>query len=289
MGGPPGPPTRDGGSIVDSIQSVTNNFATSGVLNTLGVGAVGSASALAESQLVSGLLGQDSSVLALSATSQLLSAASVFQDQVTALRPGATDSGIGQHFGSDGASLAAEAQFLVDAVNGLQQGLAANGTLAGSGLAGGLTQNLASIGQNSFDNGNSSLTRLSQLGITAQPSASGTSTLSIDLGTLRSAFAADPAGAFSLLGQAAKAFGEAAGNTIAQAQNSFDTLSIVAGQSVFQQFFGNGGLLANSNGLNFTGLLLLDSLQAVGANNGGNSALQNLVAISQFNLVSTLL
>lgn len=274
---------------MDSIQSVTSNFATPGVFNTQAVGAARSATALAESQLVLGLFGQDSSVLALSATSQLLSAASLFQDQVTALRPGAADSGIGQNFGNDGASLAAEAQFLVDAVNGVQQGLAANGTLAGNGLATAFVRNLANIGQSSFDNGNSSLTRLSQLGITAQTSASGTSTFSIDLATLQSAFAADPAGAFSLLGQAAQAFGKAAGTTVAQAQGSVDTLGGVAGLSVFQQFFGNGGLLANSNGLNFTDLLLLDSLQAVGGNNGGSSTLQNLVAISQFNLVSTLL
>ena len=274
---------------MDTIQSVTSNFATSGLVNTQALGAVRSATASAESQLALGLFGQDSSVLALSASSQLLSAASLFQDQVTALRPGAADSGIGQNFGNDGTSLAAEAQFLVDAVNGVQQGLAANGTLASSGLATAFVRNLASISQNSFDNGNSSLTQLSQLGITAQTSASGTSTLAIDLGTLQSAFAADPAGAFSLLGQAAQAFGKAAGNTIDQAQSNVDTLGVVAGLGVFQQFFGNGGLLANSNGLNFSDLLLLDSLQAVGVNNGGSSALQNLVAISQFNLVSTLL
>ncbi|MCG2578599.1 hypothetical protein LZ012_16500 [Dechloromonas sp. XY25] len=243
---------------------------------------------LALPQPALGLFGQSSSVLSLSATSQLLSAASFFQDQVTALRPGASASGIGQNFGNDEASLAAEAQFLVDAVNGVQQNLSGNGILASSGQATAFVQELARIGEGSFDNGESSLTRLSQLGITAQTSAFGTSTLSIDLDTLKSAFAADPAGAFSLLDQAAQALGEAAGSTVAQAQGSVDTLGVIAGLSVFQQSFGDSGLLANSaGGLDFAGLLLLDSLQSVGS--GGASPLQNLVAINQFNLVSSLI
>lgn len=250
------------------------------------------------SRLTLGLLGGASTVVELSGLGQVLSAAATFADQLAALQPGAATSGGGQNFGTDLASLAAEAQSFVDAFNGLQSNIANSnsiGSLLGGGVAGtaGLASTLDAEVQTNFANGSSNLTRLSQIGITFQPARfSGGGSLSIDLGTLESAFNTDAAGTFSLLARAATAFGEVAGNFISQAVPQFSALSVLAQTSAADQFFNNSLLSPTlpNGGFNFADLLALESsLLANPASNNAPSLQQIVLATNEFALVSTLL
>jgi len=246
--------------------------------------------------LAPGLFGGGAStVVELSGLGQLLSAAATFQDQLASLQPGTATSGGGQNFGTDVASLAAEAQSFVDAFNGLQNGIAAiNGTgnLLGTGITGAtdLTQALDTQVQANVANGESTLTRLSQLGIIFQPAETpgGGSRLSIDLGTLQSAFNADAQGAFSLLSQAANALGDVAGNFVGQAGDQFGTSGAQAQISIVDQLLNNNLLtLALSNGgFNLADLL---AMEAFTQSNSGISAQQTILALNEFTLVSALL
>ena len=78
----------------------------------------------------------------------------------------------------------------------------------------------------SYANGDSSLTQLSQLGITFQaPGFPGTvASLSLDLDTLQAAFESDAAGAASLLSQATSAFSDVAGKFISQSGSQYASL-----------------------------------------------------------------
>ncbi|MBN9422535.1 MAG: hypothetical protein BGO63_12420 [Candidatus Accumulibacter sp. 66-26] len=236
-----------------------------------------------------GLGRTDSSVVELSGSGRLLSAVATFREQLAALRPGQAESGLGQNFGNDLASLAAEAQYFVDAFNGLQQATdGAQGifdAFGGGVLAGRIAAAQAGQVGATYANGESTLTRLEQLGIRFEPASSAFAgqRLGIDLATLRSAFASDPAGAFALLGKAADAFAGQADGYLAQAA---DAASALSRWSWLEDSLAlSGGLAGNSPAFGLSELLLLGSLGQ------GNSAglLQTQLALDQFALVSTLL
>lgn len=275
---------------MDAIQGISANIASRSLNATQAIRPASILQAVSASTLTAGLFGQGSAIVNLSGAGQLLSLAATFQDRLATFQPGTAASGIGRNFGSDVASLAAEAQFVADAFNGVQSSLAALGGVGGLGSSGGLaaafSAALSRASQAAFANGDSALTRLAQLGINFESSASGGNSLSIDLDTLKSAFTSDPAGAFSLLGKVADAFKTAAADTVGQAHNNFSALGVLAQSGLADQLLGNNSLFASGNGIDFSDLLLLESF---GGNNSINSSvLQNLVALNEFNLVSTL-
>lgn len=241
--------------------------------------------------LTSALLASDSTTVELSGLAQLLSATASFEDQMTALQPGTATSTGGQNFASDVASLAAESQYLVDAVNNLQENLASAataGNLLGSSLPGAarLAQTLATQAQASYANGGSTLTDLAQLGISIQAATEPGGRLSVDLDTLKAAFDSDARGAFALLSQAANAFGDTAANFIGATGNQLSTLNALAQSAATNQLITNS--LPSSpqptGGLNLADLLALESLTGSAA-----SAQQIVLAMNQYALVSTLL
>lgn len=261
------------------------NIYTNGVTNPT--------AALLASELgisTSGLLGNTSTVVELSGESQLLSAATAFQDQLRSLQPGAASSGGGQNFGTDLASLAAEVQSFVDAFNGLQNTLASisgTGTLFAGSIPGAsdLSLSLNTQAQASFSNGSSALTNLSQLGIEFQPSPlpGGKSSLSINLATLQSAFNTDATGAFSLLATVTNSFSELAGSVISQADSQFSTLATLAQTSASLGLFNNSSLFPTQTSNDLGSLLAIASLT-------GSANLQQVVsAINEYTLVSGLL
>lgn len=246
--------------------------------------------------LTAGLFGGTSTIVELSGAGQLLSAAATFQDRLAALQPGTATSGGGQNFGTDLASLAAEAQSFVDSFNSLQTSIAGiNGasTLLGGSIPGaaGLVQALDSQALAAYSNGNSALTRLAQIGIVFQPAQvfGGSTRLSIDLDTLESAFNADAAGAFSLLSSAADALGEVAGNFVVQSGSTISTLASLGETLSINQLLSNSLLFQSSAGgtLNFANLLALEALAPGGL--GGASTQQVILALNQYNLISQLL
>lgn len=246
--------------------------------------------------------GGSSAIVDLSTVGQLLSTAATFQANFATLHPGAAQSGLGQNFGTDFASLSAEVQNFVDNFNNFQSSL---GNVAG-GSAGGSSQSLgvelaAALDEQTgavFANGNSSLTSLADLGINFTPAGPGFvgGTLSVDLQTLQDAFASDPEGSFALLDQAATSFADLTGNFITQAGDLSSSLGSLVELAVTTQalslfssgLFGgaSGGLFGGASGGlgGLPGLLLLDSLSR-----GGSSTTTNFAALSQFMLVSSLL
>jgi hypothetical protein len=244
--------------------------------------------------LTPGLFGDASTVVEISGLSQLLSAATSFQDQLLVLQPGSANAT------GDLISFASEAQYFVDAYNGIQVNIAninAGNTLLGGSVTGasalGLT--LDAQAQANYDNGGSALTSLSQIGIELQPATvpGGGGSLSINLDTLVSAFESDPAAAFSLLSQAANAFAGLAGTAAAAAGNQIPTLNALTQASTANQLLSSTGLFpteASSNaGINSTDLLVLASLAQSGPSGSGSLSLQQVVlALNQFSLVSTL-
>ncbi len=236
----------------------------------------------------------DSSVVELSGSGRLLSAVATFREQLAALRPGQGGSGLGENFGKDLASLAAEAQYFVDAFNGLQQATdgaqGAFDAFGGGVLAGRIAAAQAGQLGASYANGESALTRLDQLGIRLEParfdpasSAFAGQRLGIDLATLRSAFASDPEGAFTLLGKAADAFAGQADGYLAQAAG---VASALGRWSWLEDSLAlSGGLTDNSPAFGLSELLLLGSL----GQGDSASLLQRRLALDQFALVSTLL
>lgn len=235
------------------------------------------------------VFGGSSTIVELSGVGQVLSAAAAFESRLSALRPGETVSGLGPNFGTDFASLAAEAQAFVDAFNTAQRGLLGGGSglgsLTGLQLAAPVVTGLVEQVGARFETGNADLTRLSDLGIDFRPPVPGAAgaALEIDLDRLRAAFDADPAASFSLLAQSVRSFESLAGDFTASTgglsagvDNAIRTL--VATQAFAGLFGGNSAL----QGL--PGLLLLDSLSG-----GGTRPTQQLAALSQFALVSSLL
>lgn len=233
-----------------------------------------------------------SAVVELSAVGQALSAAANFQTSLAGLRPGAANSGIGQNFGSDFPSLAAEAQFFVDAFNNLQGNLASlQGSLAApSGLAATLPF-AAALNQQvtaTVANGDSELTRLAQIGIGFQAGgAPSGAALGVDLAKLQQAFASDPEGSFSLLAEAARSFEDLAGDFTTQSSGaSLDIENLARSIALNQTLSLFASPLTNTgNGVQgLPGLLLLDALSR-----GGSGTNQQVAALSQFMLVSSLL
>ena len=226
-----------------------------------------------------------STIVDLSSQGQLLATAATFQDQLQALQPGTATSGGGQNFGTDFASLAAEVQNFVGAFNGLQNTIAninGTGSLLGTSVTGasGLVQSLNAETQASFANGNSALTNLAQLGIEFNPSPlpGGGGSLSVNLGTLQSAFNTSPTGAFSLLAAAANAFNGLAGNFIGQAGNP----TSLAQSSLGVELLANSLLSeAQTNG-DLGSLLAIESLTGV------SNLQQVILAMNEFNFVAGL-
>ncbi len=263
-------------------------------LFNLGTGStINSTDALLASELspsTSGLLSNASTIVELSAQSQFLSAATAFQDQLQSLQPGTANSAGGRNFGTDLTSLAAEVQNFVDAFNGLQSNLASIGSTGI--LLGGSIPAIPDLGQSlntqvraSFTNGNSSLTNLSQLGIEFIPSSipGGKSSLSINLGTLQSAFNTDASGAFSLLASAASSLGSLAEGFISQSGAVLPSLTSQAQLLANSSLLTDGLVVSSQTGSNLSNLLTIASLT------GGGENLQQVVsAINEYTLVSTL-
>lgn len=273
---------------MDAIPGLSTDFRSLELLASQALNPVGGVQTLATSNLLASLLGQGSAIVNLSGTGQLLSIADTFQNQLAIFQPGAANSGGGQNFDDGLASLAAETQFIVDAVNNARNSLANLAGFGGLGSSGSLaaafTQALSNVSRQAFANGGSSLTRLEQLGIRLGPSAAAGNSLSIDLDTLKAAFATDQTGAFSLLAEAADAFRKLAADTVTQAETNFATASALSQFDFSNQFFGSNSLLTSGNGFNLANLLFLESL------GGSNSTTrQNLLALNEFNLVSALL
>lgn len=234
-----------------------------------------------QSLATNGTFGDDLTQVYFSAAGQVMSAAATFMDEMRALQPGSATSVGGQNYGSDFASFAAEAQYLVDAFNSLQSGIAnLNGVslfgFSGNAAGAALLQSLDTQAQASFANGSSSLTTLAQLGITLQPalSASGGGTLSIDMSKLQAAFNSDASGAFALLGKAANAFGAAAANFVGGSAGATPFTGLLLNASFDNELFaGNGGSAA---------------LLASGALAGSTNLSQVMLALTEYQMVSGL-
>lgn len=240
------------------------------------------------------LFSGSSTIVDLSSFGQLLSAVANFENRLAVLRPGSSDSGIGRNFGTDFGSLAAEAQFFVDSFNSLQGSLGELnllfGTVPASSPAAQLSADLQTRTDESFDNGDSALTQLSDLGIELQrsllPGAGGR--LSIDMEALRTAFEADPEGSFSLLARAADAFATTAREFTASSDGVSSLLAAQLQFSSLQLTLGlfDGGSDSSQSGLqNLTDLLTLASL----GNGGPDSQARIVAALNEFSLVSSLL
>jgi hypothetical protein len=226
-----------------------------------------------------------STVVELSGLGKLLSAADVFQEKLAVLQPGSTASGLGDNFGADFASLAAEVQYFVDAFNTLQSELASLqgplGGFTGRTLATRFSHALNTQVAATIPNGAAGPTSLVQVGLELQPASTtgASSKLGIDLQTLRSAFESNPAGNFSLLTKAVESFRNVATDFAGQATGkaaALGTLGIVTQLGLGQSVFGQ---------LELSNLLAFSSF-----NSGDTTTLtRQLVALAEFHLVSTLL
>jgi hypothetical protein len=229
------------------------------------------------------LFGNSNTFVGISARGQLLSAAVAFQDMMKALRPGTASSGGGQNFGTDFASLAAEAQSFVDTFNTLQNSITRinidNNQFSGNGAD--LVNELNTQAQANFDNPSSALTNLSQLGIEFQPALfpGGNSKMSLDLGKLQAAFNADATGSFALLSKVASAFGDTAANFIGQSGSQYSSLNALMQSALGSTLFGNTSQMQTSNSL----FSLLGSLPQ-----GGTGWGQAITAMTEYSMVSQL-
>ena len=240
------------------------------------------------------LFSGSSTIVDLSSFGQLLSAVASFENRLSVLRPGSSSSGIGQNFGADFGSLVAETQYFVDSFNNLQGSLGEQnflfGTVPASSPAARLSADLQARVDEAFDNGDSALTQLADLGIELRPAllpGSGAS-LSIDMEALRAAFEADPAGSFSLLARASDAFTTLASEFTASSDGTTSLLAAQLQLSSLQLTLGlfDGGSDASQGGLqNLTDLLTLASL----GNGSAESQARVVAALNEFSLVSSLL
>lgn len=269
-------------------------------LNLFGLGSINPLSATLAQGSTSTLAAftGSSTVVQISELGHLLSSIVAFQDSLSVLHPGSTDSGLGNNFGTDFGSLAAEAQSFVDAFNGLQADISPFGSIeGGSGLFGILAGSSQTTQINdalnerfasAFDNGDSDLTHLADIGIELQPSSipglGGRA--SIDLAKLKSAFDTDPAGSFSLLSNAVESFGTLASDFTGDT-NSGSLLGSLLRINITQQSLGLLGAFTGSQ----TGLQGTSDLLALASLSDGttNSQAQLLSAMNQFTLVSSLL
>ncbi|MBD5800831.1 hypothetical protein AZOA_02320 [Azoarcus sp. Aa7] len=240
------------------------------------------------------LFSGSSTIVDLSSFGQLLSAVVNFENRLSVLRPGSSNSGIGQNFGTDFGSLVAETQYFVDSFNNLQGSLGEVnflfGTVPTSSPAAQLSADLQARVDEAFDNGDSTLTQLSDLGIELRPAlfpgAGGS--LSIDLEALHAAFEADPEGSFSLLARAADAFATVA--TEFTASNNGVT-SLLAAQLQFSSLQLTLGLFDGSSDASQSGFQNLSDLLTLASlgNGGPDSQARVLAALNEFSLVSSLL
>lgn len=283
------------------MNSLAGINANTSLANIGALGGVVPSTALLKAELSlssGGLFDNSSTVVELSGLGRLLSAATLFQEHLQALKPGTATSGGGTNFGTDFASLAAEVQSFVDAFNGLQDTIANVGSpniLPGGGdflgggnmFAQGLSQALDTQAQADYANGTSTLTKLSQLGIAFQPATlpGGGGRLSIDLSALQSAFNTDAAGAFSLLSKAADAFGNLGGNFAIQGSRQYSTLATLAQFSSSISLLDGGLFSTTQTGGN---LGLFDNLLFTEALSGDANIRQTVRAISAYSIVANL-
>lgn len=269
---------------INANSSLANIFAIEGIAPSTALRASGLG-------LSSGILFDNSStIVELSGLGRLLSAATRFQEHLLALKPGTATSGGGTNFGTDFASLAAEVKSFVDAFNGLQDTIADVGTtnlLPGGNtvVSQGLSRSLDAQVQADYANGTSTLTNLSQLGITFQPAVfpGGGGRLSIDLDALQSAFDADAAGAFSLLSEAANSFADLGGSFVVQGTRQYSYLAALAQFSSSMTLFGEGLFTPTQGGIGLFDRLLLAETLTSGAN-----IQQTVRAVSQYEIVANL-
>jgi hypothetical protein len=226
------------------------------------------------------LFGSSSTVVGISARGQLLSASATFQNTLAPLRAA-----------TDGATpglpaLSARARILVDAFNSLQgaiAGVESLNSLPAGGVAGAadLARSLDTKALARYENDDSELSRLSQLGITLQPGllpGSG-SRLSVDSAQFAAAYADDAAGVNALLGSAAKALSEAAGSFIRRSGSQFPSL-----EALMQTSLG-GNLLSGMP--QAQSLNLYDLLSGLPPG-GGTNWRQAYAAITEYSLISQL-
>ncbi|NMG74943.1 hypothetical protein [Aromatoleum diolicum] len=264
-------------------------------ISLFGLGALSPVSApLATTQSSLSFLGGGSTIVELSGLGQLLSAVATFQNRLAVLQPGSTDSGIGRNFGTDFGSLAAEAQSFVDTFNGLQGSV--NGL---SGIFGGfatsssvtqlardLNERIASV----FDNGDSSLTTLSDLGIEFQPSPfpGFVGSPSIDMTAMKAAFDADPEGSFALLARAVDAFEKLAADVTGPANGISSILATQMQISATQLSLNLFGDQSDGSRSGLQGMTDLFALASLGEGRNETQA-RLLIAMNEFSLVSSLL
>lgn len=274
------------------MNSLFGISAVTPLVNSSNTGAITPSDSLLAAELslsVPDLFAGTATLVDLSGAGQLLSAAANFENQLLALRPGTTTSGGGQNFGTDFASLAAEAQNFVDAYNNFQSAItniSSTVSLPGDSLVGAasLIDSLNTQAQAGFSNGTSSLTTLAQIGIAFHPSQwpGGAGSLSINLSTLQSAFNADAAGAFSLLSGAANAFSGVAGSFITQG-GSQSSIAELTQAAIVAQMLNNDLFSQAQTNDNLGTLLGIESLT------GTTSLPQVILAMNEYTLVSGLL
>lgn len=260
-----------------------------------GLGALNPISApLATTQSSLSFLAGGSTVVELSGLGQLLSAVAIFQNRLAVLQPGSTDSGIGQNFGTDFGSLAAEAQSFVESFNGLQGSLnGLTGFFGGFATSSSITQLASNLNKRVatvFDNGDSALTRLSDLGIEFQPSPipGFVGSLSIDMKAMKAAFDADPEGSFALLAQAVDSFEELAAGVTGPANGVSSILATQFQISAAQLSLNLFGDQSDSLRSGLEGLTDLFALASLGEGRNDTQA-RLLIAMNEFSLVSSLL
>lgn len=223
------------------------------------------------------IFNNSSTYVGISTRGQLLSAAVLFQNT---LRLGAAAE-------PDIESLTNTTQRLVDSFNHLQlsvadlnvtNGLPATGVTAASSL----TLPLNVQAQASYANGDSSLTQLTQLGITYHAAVfpGAAASLSLDPDTLQAAFESDAAGAASLLSKATSAFSDVAGRFISQSGSQYASLDALLQSTSDYSLLFNTPQRQNFNDL----FSLLASQPQTGNRNWGNV----FSAINEYNLVSQL-
>lgn len=264
---------------MDTISNINPNFYLASIFAN---DAVTPSYGLLSSQLslsIPGIFNNNTTSVGISTRGQLLSAAVQFQSTLRL----STVSGAEQ----DIESLTGNAQRLVDSFNTLQQSAAAlnntNGLLT-TGITGAsnLTQPLNTQAQAIYDNGDSSLTQLSQLGITFQASSfpGAAASLSLDQDALQAAFESDAAGASSLLSKATSAFSDVAAKFISQSGSQYASLDALLQSSSDYSFLFNTPQQQTFNDL----FSQLSSQPQAGNTNWGRV----YSAMNEYNLVSQL-
>lgn len=264
---------------MDPISSFNPNTS---IVNTLTTNAVTPTYGLLSAELslsIPGIFNNSSTYVGISARGQLLSAAVQFQNTLRL--------SIVPDTAGDLESLLSNARTLVDSFNTLQQRAAAVNDLhelpaSGISTSASLTQPLDTRVQATYTNGDSTLTRLSQLGITFQPPRfpGAAASLSLDEAALQTAFASDPTGAASLLSTASGALSDEAGRFISRSGSQYASLDAL------MQASSDYSLLFNTpQRQTFNDLFSLLSTQPQSGNTNWGRVYS---AMNEYNLVSHL-